>query len=115
MKTYTTIEFFRDEEEIHAKIVNNEKKVGDFCIVGDWKNEEDIRISLENEASRLGYIKNKITLKNNMKRETFTREEVLKLIDEAFWDGVYTDNDEEAGEFFIADDYLLKFDKENDK
>ena len=47
-----------------------------------------------------------------MKKETFTREEVLDLIAEAFWDGVRTDNDDYAGEFFIANDYLLKFDKE---
>lgn len=46
-----------------------------------------------------------------MKKETFTRKEVLDLIVEAFYDGVNTGGDDYAGEFFIADDYLLKFDK----
>lgn len=47
-----------------------------------------------------------------MKKQNFTRNEVLDLINEAYWDGVKTDNDDYAGEFFIADDYLKEFDNE---
>ena len=46
-----------------------------------------------------------------IKRETFSRKEVIELIAQAFWDGVATEDDEMAGEFFIADEYLEKFDK----
>ena len=50
-----------------------------------------------------------------MKKQTFTREEVLDLIITAFRDCVDTGGDDYAKEFFVADDYLLKLDKENDK
>lgn len=50
-----------------------------------------------------------------MKKQIFTREEVLELIIEAFGDGMATNGDDYDREFFVADDYLLKFDKENNK
>ena len=50
-----------------------------------------------------------------MKKQNFTRKEVIRLLDKVYWDGVETENDSFAGEFFIVDDYFKEFDNEEKK
>lgn len=40
--------------------------------------------------------------------KTYTKEEVIKLIDKAFWEGTEEDK-EEAGECWSAEDFLEEF------
>lgn len=62
MKIYTNIDFFTiDGNEAYGTIMRGKKIVGNCMMIGEWKDEEDILLSLDDEASRLGYIKNKIT------------------------------------------------------
>lgn len=41
-------------------------------------------------------------------KKKYTKEEMLKAIDEAFWDGVDQGRGDYAGENFIPQDYLPK-------
>lgn len=57
MKKYTHITYWRDEEEIQASIYSNSRLLTTFSILGDWEDDEDIELSLADEAGRLGYEK----------------------------------------------------------
>lgn len=57
MRTYTHITYTKNQGEISATLMRLDEVIGSFDIIGTWTDNQDIVQSLDDEASRTGYIK----------------------------------------------------------